>query len=256
MRILYLGLERICARFTDRIITVSKMDSEKGRVLNIAKPAKFKLIYNGIELDKFQQPIDEQEVRTELGLDANCKLVGMIGRLDEQKNPLDFIRAAAIVLNSYPKVQFMIFGDGPLQTKCEQLINELKIKDKFFLLGFRNDVARILPILTITALSSLWEGLPLVFLESMSAGKPIVANNVDGARDIIINEETGFLVTPHKPEEMARYILLLLHDKRRCEYMGDLAKQRSRYFSKQRMASEIVNLYKELQVPIRKSIQV
>src|SRR4030065_724803 len=111
--------------------------------------------------------MDDQQVRSELGLDPDSKLVGMIGRLDEQKNPLDFIRAAAIVAKNYSKVQFLIIGDGSLRPDCERLINELNLKDQFILLGFRNDVARILPILTMTAMSSLWEGLPLAFIQAM-----------------------------------------------------------------------------------------
>ena len=187
-----------------------------------------------------------QQVRMELGLDPECKLVGMIGRLDEQKNPLDLIRAAAIVAKSYSKVQFLIVGDGSLRPDCERLINELDLKDKFFLLGFRNDVPRILPILTITAMSSLWEGLPLAFLELMSAGKPIIANDIDGASDVVVNGETGFLVAPHQPQAMAERILTLLNDETLCNKMGYVAQQRSDHYSLQNMFEKVESLYKEL----------
>jgi len=111
-----------------------------------------------------------------------------------------------------PGVQFFIVGDGPLHSECERLINELGLKEKFLLLGYRNDVPRIMSVLTITAMSSLWEGLPLVFLEAMSASKPIVANDVDGASDVVSDGETGFLVPPHQPSEMAERILHLLNN--------------------------------------------
>jgi glycosyltransferase involved in cell wall biosynthesis len=188
-------------------------------------------------------------MRSELGLDPDCKLVGMIGRLDEQKNPLDFIRTAAIVSKSYSKVQFLIVGGGSLRPECERLINELSLKENLFLLGYRNDVARIMSILTIAAMSSLWEGLPIVFLEAMSAGKPIVANNVDGASDVVIDGETGFLVPPHQPSEMAERILYLLNNEKECNAMGHIAQQRSSYFSTQRMVERIESLYRELHSP-------
>jgi len=245
-RRLYLTLERFCAKFTDRIITVAEPDIQKGLNQGIGKKDKFTLINNGIDLEKFRQDVDAQQVRSELGLDPECKLVGMVGRLDEQKNPLDLIRAAAIVTKSYPKVQFLVVGDGSLRPDCERLINELNLKDKFFLLGFRNDVPRILPILTITAMSSLWEGLPLAFLEAMSAGKPIVANDIDGASDVVVNGETGFLVTPRQPQEMAGRILALLNDETLCNEMGRVARQRSDYYSLPRMLGKIESLYKEL----------
>ena len=245
-RMLYLCLERLCARFTDRIIAVSQPNIEKGLAHRIGKKEKYALIYNGIDLEKFRQPVDELKIRMELGLNPDSKLVGMIGRLDQQKNPLDLIRVASIVTRSYSNVQFLIVGDGPLHLECQRLIDQLNLKEKFFLLGFRNDVVRILPILTLTVMSSLWEGLPLAFLESMSAGKPIVANNVDGAKDVVCDGETGFLVNPHQPPEMAKHILFLLENEKKCCEMGQVARQRSNYFSKQRMVGQIESLYKEL----------
>jgi len=246
MRMLYLGLERLCARFTDRIIAVCRRDIQKGLARHIGKEDKFVLIYNGIELERFRKVADNQQVRSELGLDADCKLVGMIARLDQQKNPLDFIKAAAIVAKAYAKVQFLFVGDGPLRPECERLINELNLKEKFFLLGYKDNVARIMSILTMTAMSSLWEGLPLAFLESMSAGKPIVANNVDGASEVVVNGETGFLVTPHDPAEMAARILVLLNNETLCQTIARVAQQRSSYFSMQRMFESLESLYKEM----------
>ena len=245
-RKLYLTLERFCAKFTDRIVTVSEPDIQKGLMEGIGSEGKFTLINNGIDLEKFRQDINVQQVRSELGLDPEAKLVGMVGRLDEQKNPLDLIRAAAIVTKSYSKVQFLIVGDGSLRPECERLINELNLNDKFFLLGFRSDVPRILPILTITAMSSLWEGLPLAFLESMSAGKPIVANDIDGASDVVVNGETGFLVSPYRPQAMAERILTLLNDETLCNNMALVAQQRSDHYSLPKMFGKVESLYKEL----------
>lgn len=248
-RMLYLLMEGISARYTNRIITVCKLDIQKGISHHIGKKDKFTLIYNGIDVEKFRQCVDELQVRSELGINPGNKLVGMIARLNEQKNPLDFIRAAAIVAKNYSKVQFLIVGDGPLRSECEHLINELNLNDEIILLGYRNDVARILPTLTIAAMSSLWEGLPLAFMESMCAGKPIVANNVDGSNEVVVDGETGFLVTPHKPMEMAERILFLLNNEALCKKMGNAAQENSKHFSKQRMLENIELLYnKELQL--------
>lgn len=245
-RMLYLNLERLCARFTDSLIVVSKPDIKKGLAHRIGREGKFVLIYNGIALEDFQQQVDDQQLRSELGLDPVCKLVGMIGRLDEQKNPLDLIRAAAIVIKSYPEVQFLIAGDGPLRPECEQLIKSLDLENGLFLLGYRKDVARILASLTLTAMSSLWEGLPIAFLEAMAAGKPIVANDVDGASDVVIGGETGFLVPPHQPSKMAEQILTLLNNEALCNEMGRTAQERSSRFSIQGMVGSLESLYKDL----------
>ena len=246
VRTLYLILERTCALFTDRLIAVSAPTIQKGLAYRICKEEKFALIYNGINLEKFRQKVDRPKVFFDLGLDPECKIVGMIARLDQQKNPLDFIRAAAIVVKKYPKVQFLIAGDGSLRSECENLIDELNLRGTFFLLGYRDDISRIMPILTLTVLSSLWEGLPVVFQEAMSAGKPTVANDVDGARDVIIDGETGYLVTPHRPEEMAERILHLLNNDAICYDMGLTAQKYSERFSGEQMVENIASLYREL----------
>lgn len=246
VRTLYLILERTCALFTDRLIAVSAPTIQKGLAYRICKEEKFALIYNGINLEKFRQKVDRQKVFFDLGLDPECKIVGMIARLDQQKNPLDFIRAAAIVVKKYQKVQFLIAGDGSLRSECENLIDELHLRGTFFLLGYRDDISRIMPILTLTVLSSLWEGLPVVFQEAMSAGKPTVANDVDGARDVIIDGETGYLVTPHRPEEMAERILYLLNNDAICYDMGLTAQKYSERFSGEQMVENIASLYREL----------
>lgn len=246
MRLVYLNLERFCATFTRCLIAVSKATIEKGLAYRIASKDKFALIYNGIALEDFRRSVDRQRAALELGLDPNCKFVGMIARLDKQKNPLDFIRAAAIVVKAYPNVQFLIAGEGSLRTECEDHIDDLGLRGKFFLLGFRTDIAEILPLLNMVVSSSLWEGLPVVFQEAMSAGKAIVANDVDGARDVVAHGETGYLVTPHHPEEMALRILYLLNNESLCSAMGDRAQQHSEYFSQERMVENIESLYEEL----------
>ena len=113
-------------------------------------------------------------------------------------------------------------------------------------MGYRDDVDKIMPILTFTVLSSLWEGLPVVFQEAMSAGKPIIANDVDGASDVIIQGETGYLVTPHRPQEMAERILYLLDNEAICREMGLTAQKASERFSGDQMVQNIASLYREL----------
>lgn len=245
IRTVHVGIERFCARYTTRMVVVTKTDITKGLTHRIGKEEQYTLIYNGIDVESFRRTVNEQELRRELGLAPDSKLIGMIGRLDKQKNPLDFIRTADIVARSYPDVQFLIIGDGTLRAACEQLIDELNLKDRVFLLGYRSDVARILPIFTISAMSSLWEGLPIAFLESMSAGKPIVANEVDGACDVVIDGETGFLVPARRPPLMAAKILYLLTHETECSTMGQAAQQRSDSFTLQRMCAQVESLYKE-----------
>lgn len=246
MRFLYLNLERLCARFTKRMIAVSRPTIQKGLDHRICRADKFALIYNGIHLEDFRLQFDPRPFYAELGLNPDLRTVGMIGRLDAQKNPLDFIRAASMIARRYAGVQFVIAGEGRLRTDCEQLIRELNLGDKFFLLGFRNDVNRILRILDVVVSTSLWEGLPVVFQEAMSAGKPIVANSVDGAGDVLMDGITGYLVTPHEPQQVAERTLELLSNDELRSRMGLAARQYSERFASKYMLEQIGSLYKDL----------
>ena len=242
----YVGLERLCAKYTTRMIAVSEPTLQKGLQLNICPEGKFKLIYNGISLDRFRKKHDREQICIELGLNPSCKIVGMVGRLDKQKNPLDFIKASALVAQQYANVQFIIVGDGALRNDCECLIRTLNIGDRIRLVGYRSDVERMYNIMSVFALSSLWEGLPIVFQEAMTAGKPIVANDVDGASDVVHEGETGYLVAPHHPEEMAERILTLLQHEDQCRRMGEKARKYAECFSVNVMTRSIEMLYREL----------
>lgn len=251
----YLGLERLCARFTKRLVAVSAPTIHKGLSHHIGSREKYALIYNGINLQQFQQQTDDPKMRQELGLDPDCKVVGMIGRLDKQKNPLDFIRAAAVVERHYPHAQFLIIGDGALRVECEQMINKLNLGGRCILLGFRSDVAKLLPLITVVVSTSLWEGLPVVFQEAMCAGKPIVSNDVDGVSDVVREGETGYLVAPRCPKETANRVLRLLNDEKLCDRLGSRARQDARKFSTEQMLQDIERLYTQLAIPQQKALK-
>jgi len=246
MRLLYVALERMCARYTDRLIAVSNATIHKGLAHGIGPAGKFALVYNGVNLTSFRCSWDRTAVCERLGLDPGCLIVGMIGRLDRQKNPEDFIRAAAVVAREHPHVQFVIAGEGSLRRACEDLIDSLGLRRRFFLLGFRDDVPAILSILAVVVSSSLWEGLPIVFQEAMSASKPIVATDVDGARDVVIEGETGYLVPTHQPEMLAARVLSLLRNEHLRSEMGDRALKHSDRFSTAQMIAQIESLYTSL----------
>lgn len=249
MRHSYLGLERFCARFTKCLVAVSAPTIHKGLAHRIGSRDKYELIYNGINLQQFRQQTEDPKLRLELGLDPDCKVVGMIGRLDRQKNPLDFIRAAAVVERHCPQTRFLIVGDGALRPECEQMINKLNLRRRCILLGFRNDVSKILPMITVVASTSLWEGLPVVFQEAMCAGKPIVSNDVDGVSDVVREGETGYLVAPHRPEDTADRILRLLKDDELCDRLSSRARLDAMKFSTEQMLKDIERLYTRLAIP-------
>lgn len=217
----FIGLERLTAKFTDRLIVVSATDIEKGLEEGIGRPEQYQMVHCGIEIDKFQYTrINIRKKREELGILSGGPLIGMIACFKPQKAPLDFIRAAGIVNRQFPQANFLLVGDGILRPQIESWIAQMNLNSQVILSGWREDIPEILASIDMLVLSSLWEGLPRVFLQAMAAGKPIVATAVDGAREVILDGVNGYLVPPRQPEKLAGKIMELLAHPRRAKKMG------------------------------------
>ncbi len=163
----------------------------------------------------------------------------MIACLKPQKAPVDFVDVAARVLKDNPNVHFVLAGDGELRPQVEQRVREQGIGDRFTLLGWQKDMPEVYRNLDIVVLTSLWEGLPCVFSEAMAGELPIVATNVDGAREAIIHGDNGFLHEPHEIEGMAKSVLKLLEDPELRQTMGKRGKSRVMEFD---ISTSVANL--------------
>ena len=144
----------------------------------------------------------------------------MIACFKPQKSPVDFVDVAARVLKENRQAHFVMAGDGELRPEVERRIREHGIGKHITLLGWQTDMPEVYRNLDIVVLTSLWEGLPCVFSEAMAGELPIVATNVDGAREAIVDGENGFLHEPHDIEGMAKSVLKLLQDPELRQTMG------------------------------------
>jgi len=220
LSVLYIFLERISAEITTCLIAVSESDIAKGQCFKIGKPSQYTLIRYGVELDKFNAYTKQaQQVKAACG-DDEARIVGMIACLKPQKNPLDFLRAAEIMTAKRPKTRFVLVGDGLLRPAIERFIKTHRLQGKVTLLGWRRDISEILAAMDIIVLTSLWEGLPIVLLEAMAAGKPVVAYDTDGIKEVILNNENGYLLKQGDVVGLAEKIIGLLDDQKKAEAMG------------------------------------
>jgi len=245
LRRLFIWLERICAKFTHKIIVVSHYDKQKGLDNHIGEANKYSLIRYGIDYTEFQPKV--QTLRQELGISSNALVIGMVACFKPQKSPQDFIMLASLVRDIPKDLRFILVGDGVLGKKVERLISKFNLKKQVILAGWRRDIPRLLSIIDVFVLTSLWEGLPISVLEAMASSKPVVATHTGGIQEVVIEGKTGFLIPPRNIKEMAKRLVLLLKDENLRRNMGENARQSLNFnFTLTNMVKNTENLYGDL----------
>ncbi len=245
---LFTFLERRSAKISDKLIVVSSTNSRDGLRDGIGEPNQYTTIHSCINLDEFTGVFsDPAETRKKLGINPQSRLVGTVGRLSQQKNPLDFIRVAKKVKKELPDTQFVFVGDGPLRSESEKLIEESGLSKDIFLPGLRTDVPDLLCCMDVFILTSLWEGLPRVIPQAMACGLPVVANAVDGICEVIDDQKNGFLIPPGDISLMSARIVSLLKDEQLKQKICQNGTETARKdFSLSDMVQKLEDLYEEL----------
>lgn len=237
-------LERFLNRLTDILVCVSEADKEL--VLKYKTIAKNKIfvIKNGIDIKEFQI---EQELikdkKKELGLEDNF-IITTIGRLHPPKDFSTILKALKLILKKIKNVKILIIGDGHLRKSLKKETKKLDLGKNVKFLGQREDVPILINLSDIIVLSTNWEGLPLVPLEAGACKKPVIASNVNGVKETIIDGKTGFLFKKNSPKDLAEKILKLFESENLRKKMGEDAFYFvSEKFNKKRMIEEYKKLY-------------
>lgn len=221
VRRLYILLERRAAKVSAKIIVVAKANGEKGLADRIGTPEQYTVIRSGIDIARYRDvEVDTQALRCEIGVSPHAPVIGTVSRLAAQKAPEDFLKVAEIVHQRCPEARFVFVGGGPMQAEFQAGIAALGLKETVINLGYRQDIPRLLRLFDVFLLTSLWEGLPRVFPQAMCAGLPIVATEVDGASEAVLEGKTGFLAKPRDCALMAERVLQLLGDETLRREMG------------------------------------
>jgi glycosyltransferase involved in cell wall biosynthesis len=220
---LYVFLERLCARFTDRLVFVSKSNIAYAAEHGIVDPKDAVLIRSGVKLSNLPAPVDAAKLKMSAGVGMHKLLVVSIGNLKPQKNAGDLVEAAALVLPAFPEARFVFIGDGPQRLKLQARAFALGLQDRFFFIGWRKDAAQWLAAADVFAMTSLWEGLPRSLVEAMKTGLPSVCYATDGVSDLLIDGENGFSVTPGDIQDVGRRLLQLLTDEPLRKRLGAAA---------------------------------
>lgn len=222
IRYIFIGLERLAAQFTHKLLVVSYYDKQKGLANRIGQEDKYVIIRYGIDYAEFFKR--DRKIKEELGINNTDLVVAMISCFKPQKSPQDFIKLAFLVNKIQPDVKFLLVGDGILRKRTQELIDRFNLEKCVILTGWRRDVYRILSATDIFVLTSLWEGLPITVLEAVASSIPVVATHTGGIAEVIIDGKTGFLIPSHNLKLMSERLALLLKDENLRRQMGENAK--------------------------------
>ncbi len=210
---IYKVIEKILAHITDAIITMNEEDYAAAKKFSLRKNGKvYKIPGIGLDTKKFfDLDIDVKSKRNSLGVDENAIVILNVAEMIKRKNQATLLKAFAKI--DCDRAILLICGRGKLQAKLKNLARKLDIEHKVKFLGFRKDIREILAISDIFVFPSFQEGLPLSVIEAMAAKLPIVCSNIRGNKDLIHNNENGFLVDCKDVVGFAQKIQLLCQDK-------------------------------------------
>lgn len=234
---------------SNRIVTIS--DTLRKQLLSFIPAEKLVTIRNGVDSDRFKEPLDGDCLRDELGVPADAILIVSIGALVKVKGHDSLLEAASLVKRKRRDIRFLIVGPGSPEaadTLLEQIHN-LNLDDMVYYLGFREDIPQILHNCDFVVHPSIIEGFPIVPLEAMAAGKPVVATSLGGVAEELLgrNGECGFIVPVNDAESLCKRILEISQDKTKREEMGKRAQDRfNEMFKAEGFARRFEILYKEI----------
>ena len=256
----FLAIEKMLARMTDRIIVISEQQRrEINDEFHLGRREQFAVIPLGIDLDVYANwEARRSQMRDEISADDEEVLIGIVGRLTEIKNHKLFLEAVALLKKMSPaRLRFLVIGDGALRSELESRARQLGLKDDMVFVGTRDDPENFYPALDVVAVTSLNEGTPLSLIEGMANARAVIATSVGGVVDLLGNEidqaqgyavcERGLRVRSGDAEGFAKGLQRLIDDATLRREMG--ARGRNfvlQNYSEDRLLRDIAVLYGEL----------
>lgn len=238
-------LRKILSCMTDKIVAVSDDANEIAISKEKFSKRRVVTIINGIDIDKYCSNIDVAGKKREIGVSDGDFIIGIVARLASEKDHSMLLDAFRIVLDhANQNVKLVIVGDGALREELERKAHSISIADNVIFLGERRDVPELLATFDLFVLSSVTEGVSMTLLEAMAAELPIVATDVGGNAEVVLDNRTGLIVPPRNPEAMAHAMLRIMGDDDMAKQMGIMGKERVyQKFSSEAMSRKYENIY-------------
>jgi glycosyltransferase involved in cell wall biosynthesis len=238
-------LTRLTNNRTDRFIAISGAIKEDLVAMGVT-PHRIKVIYNGLDVSLLTPGDSPDNVRRNLGISPGQRVVAMVGRLHAVKGHIFLLKAAQQIITQHHDVVFLLVGEGPERRTIEKTIQELGLEDKVIMTGFYPNISDLYPIMDMLCLPSLMEGMGLVLLEAMYFGVPVVATQVGGIPEVIIDGESGLLVDPGNSRALAMAITWLLDDPGLQRQLITGGLRRAQQFTVENMVRHTERVYTDL----------
>lgn len=244
---LFLGLERLTARYTHAVVALTRSEHRDYLNYGVAGPEKLVTIHSGVDIERFgRRSPDAAAKKKALGLNPDCALVGTVGWLLPVKGPHHLLRAMAAVLQQGHDAQLAFVGKGDMESALRSEARISGLAERVHFIGWRRDIADILPLFDVFVLPSLNEGMGRVLVEAMAAGRPVVGSRTGGIPDLVRDGENGLLVSVGNVNELADAIGRLLTDPQWAMSLGQQGSRDCRRFSLESMVAKIDHLYRDL----------
>lgn len=204
-------LYRLGQSFVSGVIAVSPDTATSYRQYAGGNP-NVEVVPNAVDTEMYPAQVDRAAVRQSVGLEPPDIVVVVVATFKRQKGHVHLVDAIEKAVDTLPRLRVVLVGDGDLRHGIEQMVDDRQLTDHFRFLGSRNDVPDLLAAADVFVLPSLWEGLSVALLEAMASGIPVIATDVSGTREVVVDGETGLLVPPGAPEPLANALLSTVAD--------------------------------------------
>jgi len=245
----FLTAEKIAARTTTHFLCSANAMTRRYLAAGIGRPEMYTRILSGFQVEPFLEARNDPCLRSRLGFPNDAFVIGKIGRLASLKGHEDLLQAFAILLPQQPNCRLLLIGDGALRGQLEQCTRELGFRDKVFFAGLVTpaDVPRFIGIMDCLAHLSYREALSRALPQALAAAKPVIAYDFDGADEVCLQGETGFLVPTGHVSSVARHLLDLSRDPALRNRLGQRGQQLVKdEFRVENMIEQIYQLYRRL----------
>jgi glycosyltransferase involved in cell wall biosynthesis len=211
----YKFLERRAAPLTTRIVCVADAMRDQSLKEGIGRREQYVTIYSGMDTKPFiYPPVPRNEMRRRLGLAEDQIAVGTIARLFDLKGHDDLLELAPGLCGRFPQLRFLWVGDGSLRAQFEKRMTDMNLRDRFILTGLvpPDRVPELTAAMDIVVHPSRREGLARALPQAGLAGKPAITYDIDGAKEAVIDGQTGFVLPPFDQSLLATRLATLIED--------------------------------------------